>query len=384
MGPRRGDAVARGVKKVKGKKKSASAINAELSVDQLLAKTQELMDDNSYDKALMFAAKAIELEENNTQALLLAAIIQLESGEVEPAINCLVRCTEISPDRGFEKYMYLGQFALELEAVRYFQLGVDAMQRDLDDLAQSSAEQAATLKRKMAEAYVAMTEIYLTDCCFEADAEKKCEEYLQRGLLIDPDCPEIYQTMASVRLSQERADDARECVAKSMSLWANKDPNDPSQIPSYENRLALVRLLLELNDKETALGLLEQLQKEDDESVDAWYLFGWTYHLQSEDNVASSVDTNGSDKTELLRSARECFKQAIKLADMFGYDNDGLIEHARELVAAIDVDVPPSAEDDDDGEEDNGRSANPATAVGGAESDDFASDDNDDDVEMGS
>ncbi|KAJ2788873.1 hypothetical protein GGI18_002717, partial [Coemansia linderi] len=174
MGPRRGGSEAKGPKKVKGTKKDATKSSPTYSMDQLLAKTQELMDDNDYETALKFAAKAIEMDENNTQALLLAAIIQLESGEVEPAINCLLKCVEISPDRGFEKYMYLGQFAVELEAVKYFQLGVDAMQRDLDELgtAESTKDQAASLKRKMAEAYVAMTEIYLTDCCFEEDAEK--------------------------------------------------------------------------------------------------------------------------------------------------------------------------------------------------------------------
>ncbi|KAJ2687448.1 hypothetical protein IWW39_002920 [Coemansia spiralis] len=374
MGPRRGGSEAKGPKKVKGTKKDATKSSPTYSMDQLLAKTQELMDDNDYETALKFAAKAIEMDENNTQALLLAAIIQLESGEVEPAINCLLKCVEISPDRGFEKYMYLGQFAVELEAVKYFQLGVDAMQRDLDELgtAESTKDQAASLKRKMAEAYVAMTEIYLTDCCFEEDAEKRCEELLQSGLLIDPDCPEVYQTMASVRLSQNRPDDARDCVAKSMALWADKELTDPTQIPSYENRLALVRLLLELDDKEKALGLLELLQKEDDESVDAWYLFGWTYHLQSEDVATAGSD---EDKAELLRSSRECFKQAIKLANMLGYDNDGLIDHALELVAAVDAILPPS---EDDEEEDEGAPAVPNEP----EWDDIASED--EDVEMGS
>ncbi|KAJ2019538.1 hypothetical protein IWW57_005096 [Coemansia sp. S610] len=217
-----------------------------------------------------------------------------------------------------------------------------------------------------------MTEIYLTDCCFEEDAEKRCKELLQSGLLIDPDCPEVYQTMASVRLSQNRPDDARDCVAKSMALWADKELTDLTQIPSYENRLALVRLLLELDDKEKALGLLELLQKEDDENVDAWYLFGWTYHLQSEDVATAGSD---EDKAELLRSSRECFKQAIKLANMLGYDNDGLIDHALELVAAVDAILPPS---EDDEEEDEGAPAVPNEP----EWDDIASED--EDVEMGS
>ncbi|KAJ2368929.1 hypothetical protein H4S02_001917 [Coemansia sp. RSA 2611] len=333
MGPRRGKTTRRPAAK------GASQSKPEPNVDQLLAKTQELMDDNDYGTALQCVVKAIEADENNTQALLLAAIIQLETGDMEPAINCLLRCVEISPDRGFEKYMYLGQFAVELESVGYFQHGVDALQRDLDEVPKES-DQAAVLRRKMAEAYVAMTEIYLTDCCFESDAEKKCEEYLERGCKADDSCPEVHQTMASVRLSQNRPDDARECIAKSMSLWAAKDQTDLSQIPTYENRLALVRLLLELDDKERALSVMEHLQKEDDENIDLWYLYGWTYYLQSEESGMSS-----DEKTEAQSSARECFKQAIKLATIQEFDNDVLLDHARELIAVIDTAIPPLGDD---------------------------------------
>ncbi|KAJ2718484.1 hypothetical protein GGI07_005738 [Coemansia sp. Benny D115] len=357
------------------KKKTKAASEPEYTMEELLTKTQELMDDNNYETALKFVAKAIEMDERNTQALLLAAIIQLESGEMEPALNCLLRSVEISPDRGFEKYMYLGQFSIELEAVKYFQLGVDAIQRDLAELPADS-EQAAMLKRKIAEAYVAMTEIYLTDCCFEQDAEKKCEQFLELGVQADPQCPEVYQTMASVRLSQDRPDDARKCVSQSMSLWADKDQNDPTQIPSYENRLALVRLLLELEERDQALALLERLQKEDDESIDMWYLYGWTYHLQSEDAADGS-----EEKAELLSSARECFNQAIKLAGILDYENDGLIDHARELVEGINAVVPASL--DDDVEKDNNGANDPdADESDGEDWDDIVSEDEDQDVEM--
>ncbi|KAJ1994413.1 hypothetical protein GGI25_004428 [Coemansia spiralis] len=368
MGPRKGKA-AKATKKGKNASKSTAA-----SVDDLLAKTQELMDDNKYEAALKYAVKAIDQDERNTQALLLAAIIQLESDSIEPAINCLLRCVEIEPDRGFEKYMYLGQLMVELESVKYFQLGVNAMQRDLDELPAGSAL-AAVLKRKMAEAYVAMTEIYLTDCCFEEDAEKRCEELLENGAKVDPDCPEVYQTMASVRLSQNRIDDAHTCLQKSMALWANKDQNELSQIPSFETRLALVRLLLEVDDKEQALYILERLQKEDDESIDVWYLYGWTYHLQSEEG------REGDEKIELLRSARECFNQAIKLARLLDCENDGLIDHARELIAAIDAAVPTSAADDEDNDEAAGNSGD---QPGNAEDINWEdTESSDGDVEMG-
>ncbi|KAI8324148.1 TPR-like protein [Martensiomyces pterosporus] len=366
MAPRRGKSAKSGRKTASSSTPKAS--QPEYTMEQLLTKTQELMDDNDYDTALKFAAKAIELDERNTQALLLAAIIQLEAGDMEPAINCLTRCAEISPDRGFEKYMYLGQFSVELEAIKYFQLGIQAMQRDLDELPTGSA-QAVELRRKMAEAYVAMTEIYLTDCCYEEDAEKKCEEFLECAAKVDPECPEVFQTMASVRLSQNRPEDARECVSRSMSIWANKDQNDPSQIPSYDNRLALVRLLLELDQKDEALEMLERLQKEDDENVDMWYLYGWTYHLQSEEAA-----DNEADKNDILGSARECFKKAIKMASIQEYEDEGLVAHATDLIKAINVVVP--AGDDEDEDEMNAQ----ADGLNEQEWEDIVSDD---DVEMG-
>ncbi|KAJ1940849.1 hypothetical protein EC988_006917, partial [Linderina pennispora] len=193
MAPRKGRNAAANAKAAKGE--------ATYTMDQLLAKAQELMDDNEPQTALQFAAKAIEMDANNTQALFLAALIQLEMGSVDPAINCLQKCVQLSPERGFEKYMYLGQFSVELEAVKYFELGVQAMQRDLAELPQDSL-QAAELRRMMAEAYVAITEIFLTDCCDEPDAEQKCEQLLQLAVESDPECPEVYQTLASVRMSQ--------------------------------------------------------------------------------------------------------------------------------------------------------------------------------------
>ncbi|KAJ1890717.1 hypothetical protein LPJ66_007314, partial [Kickxella alabastrina] len=130
-----------------------------------------------------------------------------------------------------------------------------------------------------------------------------------------------------------------------------------------------------LDDKERTLALLERLQKEDDENIDMWYLYGWTYYLQSEEPSAGA-----EEKVELLSSARECFKQAIKLAAIFEFENDGLIDHARELVAAIDSVVLSSADDENiDNDQD------PAAGANGAEEwDDIVSEnEDDDDVEMG-
>ncbi|KAJ2173641.1 hypothetical protein EV176_004991 [Coemansia sp. RSA 451] len=88
---------------------------------------------------------------------------------------------------------------------------------------------------------------------------------------------------------------------------------------------------------------MERLQKEDDESVDLWYLYGWTYYLQGEE-----AEANGGDKIEMFASAWECFNQAIKLAALQEFENDGLVDHARELVALIGTVLPSTNGDLDD------------------------------------
>ena len=131
---------------------------------------------------------------------------------------------------------------------------------------------------------------------FEPDAESKCESYLNQALEIDSTNPEIFQSLASVRLSQQRNEDAKVALEKSLNLWINDyEPGHPS-IPPYETRISLVKLLLELSEYVKALSVLEILQKENDQVVDLWYLYGWCYFCMS---------LNDEHKIH-LKDAQEC------------------------------------------------------------------------------
>lgn len=60
-------------------------------------------------------------------------------------------------------------------------------------------------------------------CSFEPEAEKTCEDLLNAALQADPGNPEALQTLASVRLSQQRPEDAKECLEKSWTGWKDLD-----------------------------------------------------------------------------------------------------------------------------------------------------------------
>ncbi len=63
---------------------------------------------------------------------------------------------------------------------------------------------------------------------FEPEAESKCEEYLSQAQQVDPENPEVYQLLASVRLSQQRNEEASsqdlvKIYPPGMKIWIVSD-----------------------------------------------------------------------------------------------------------------------------------------------------------------
>ena len=58
---------------------------------------------------------------------------------------------------------------------------------------------------------------------FEPEAEKTCEELLTMALQTDPGHPEALQALASVRMSQERPEEAKQCLEQAWTAWKDLD-----------------------------------------------------------------------------------------------------------------------------------------------------------------
>ncbi|OMJ20310.1 UPF0661 TPR repeat-containing protein [Smittium culicis] len=300
------------------------------SIKDLLSKISELVSEDNFPVADKFTTKALSIDPLNPQVLLQAAIVKFELGEPEPAIN-------VEPDVGYEKYLYLGQMSVEHESIKNYEKGILLITALLENTPNLTESEQLDLKRKISEAYISMTEIYLSDLCFEADAELRCENYLKLGELADPTCAEIYQTLASVRMSQNRVDEAKEALNKSISIWKGLETGNPL-IPSYENRLSLTRLLIECDLLEDALVLLESLQKEDDMSVDLFYLYGFVYYLQGEKSASIEAGNNNfddEDRHELWIESAECLQKALKIISFGHYYDQGVIDHTHQLFQEI-------------------------------------------------
>lgn len=183
---------------------------------------------------------------------------------------------------------------------------------------------------------------------------------MTEALLVAPNTPEPFQTLASVRISQVRLQEAKMALSRSMELWKDLPPEDPG-VPDFPTRISLARLLMEAEMEEEALEVLERLVGEDDSSVEAWYLGGWCLFLMSEKRVgedpeeAREIGEKDDDRRALRASSREWLQNSLKLYEMLNYEDDRLKDHALELVYGLDAELGASAEGeegDESGDED--------------------------------
>lgn len=197
-----------------------------------------------------------------------------------------------------------------------------------------------------------------SDDRWEDDAETRCDTLVTEALLVAPESSEALQTLASVRISQSKLEDAQAALTRSLELWTDLDPEDPA-VPDFSARISLARLLMEAEMEDDAFEVLDRLVTEDDTSVEAWYLGGWCLHLLGERRQAAVGESSDKDESTyevsvLLRGSRDWLTNSLKLYGMLDYEDERLKSHAEELVEKLNAVLgPPTAEeaDDEDGGE---------------------------------
>lgn len=188
------------------------------------------------------------------------------------------------------------------------------------------------------------------------DAEQRCEALITEALMFAPENPEALQTLASVRLSQDKLQDAQSALTRSVGLWKDLDPED-DMVPDFPTRVSLARLLMEAELEDDAMEVLERLALEDDQSVEACYLGGWCLHLLADKLKKSQEGTKeeGDDEaTDMLKLSRRWLLNTLRLYDLQDYEDDRLKDHTTELVNGLnDVlgPVPEGAEAEEEEEE---------------------------------
>ncbi|KAF4976104.1 hypothetical protein FZEAL_7193 [Fusarium zealandicum] len=353
-------------------------------VAKLIIDAQTQLETGKLDEAASLAQQALDATGQGGDFELSAAnllgTIFVESGDIDEARAAFERAVFLDEDGtadekiggGAEKFLLLAQLSEEggLDSVHWFERGAAALRKQIQALNEAprrTPEQQFTLnekQQKLGGVLCAVCEVYMTDLSWEPDAESRCEALITEAMLIAPGSPETWQTVANVRISQDRGNEAQTALRRSIDLWKDLPPEHPS-VPEFATRIGLSRLLLETALEEDALRVLERLVTDDDSSVEAWYLGGWCLYITGEKlRTVAAKRSNGSAEAQeewkgVWKSSRQWLTQCLKLFELQDYEDDRLGDHAKELLHSINNELgePAEGEVDDwedasDGEED--------------------------------
>jgi tetratricopeptide (TPR) repeat protein len=360
--------VKKSAQEAKNSASNGSSKKPKASPEALLVQAATLLQISQPEEALVAAKRALNLLQPSSEpstaalpALNLLGEINVELGDPDSARDAFEAAIAIDPEGaqdGAEKFLWMAQLNEEggAASVRWFEKGVEVLKREISELEGKTVKKADVTelleekKQKVANSLCGIAEVYMTDLSWEEDAEPRCEAAITEALLFAPNNSEPLQTLASIRISQSRHEDAKAALTRSMELWSNLDPDDPT-VPDFSTRISLSRLLMEAEMEDEAIEVLERLVGENDGSVEAWYLGGWCLHLLAgKQKVKDETDTS----TSLLRASRDWLENCLKLYAMLEYEDDRLKDHADEILKELNDTLGPSTGEEEEDWEDAG------------------------------
>ena len=374
------------------KKKRKAARRAELSnasgqnqdPQALLSAAVAFLHQGEPESALPLAQEAAA-RSGSAQLLALSLLgeINVELGDPQAALEAFTKCAELDPEGmteeaeggGPEKFLWLAQLSENggRESIGWYEKGVVCLEKAIaDNTGKAGAEadrEQDDRRKKLESALCGMCEVWMTDLSFvtsfprshtlslpfvrfEDEAEGQCEALISRAMLVSPTphAPTL-QTLASIRLSQSRLEEAQTALSRSLEPWYNLDSEHPD-VPDFATRISLSRLLMEAGMEEEALQVVERLVGEDDQSVEAWYLGGWCLWLMVPNyHEEGAAEIHLADRRRLQLSSREWLRNCLKLYQLLDYEDDRLRDHALELVAELDKDLGNAEIEDEDSNE---------------------------------
>ncbi|KAL0061914.1 hypothetical protein AAF712_011198 [Marasmius tenuissimus] len=349
-----------------GDTKSKPETSKAPSIQSLLEKAQSLVVQCDYELALRFIQRVLDQQPSHAEAKELRGVVQLEMGDVDGAKQTFLSLLPPSPDAPTpppaSAHLYLAQISDDdpQTALKHYQGAIDIMSVNLkgkERAVEGGSEDDLELRANIVRAFIGQVEIWMDpsyDLCFAPEAEKTCEDLLSSALRIDPDNSEALQALASVRMSQQRPDEAKQCLEKAWSSWKDLDIDDP-KTPPIATRLSLVKLFLELSLFSPALLVLHGVMASDDEEVEAWYLEGWCYFLMAEQAKESGGTFEDMSWEELAKDSRDRLETCQLLHINEQHPDTPLLDHVKELIGkleALGIKASPPEEDDGEGEGD--------------------------------
>lgn len=146
-------------------------------------------------------------------------------------LKVLARSILLGPEEGPDKYLYMAQLHEGREALGHYEKGLELLQKQLAGGAAETKEAEAALRQRVCMAYCSVGELFLTDLCFDQDAETRCQVCMPLAKGCPFRCVRSLQRMStgrSVDSSQYSASSGKmTCRGTNCTLF----PDTPLQSP---------------------------------------------------------------------------------------------------------------------------------------------------------
>lgn len=343
-----------------------------MELNDLITETRKLLSLSQTKDALSLLKKFKSKYIENVEFLQIFGEVYLELGKVDKAFEFLEKsCNlDINGQYGSEKIFYLGQIIGGSKGIELIDHGISQLTTRLENNDVNDDVRKFTIK-KLNQGLFAEIEIWMTDLCMEPEAETKCDELINQSLTIDETNPESWSLLTSIRISQQRDDDALQALQKSWDLFeqkktalennSNVNTTDNSQEISIEYveliqpLITLSRFAIEMGQYELGGVIASNVRDIDEDNVESYYLEGFTnylyvkkaqYDLKFPNYDAEVFDSFVIDPKldgfkENLKQSRENLLQVLKISSQFDVDDD-ILNHSKFLINEI------GGEDDDD------------------------------------
>ena len=363
-------------------------------ISQLIADARALLQFSQAEKALELLTPIFESNSCNVPFLQIFGETLLENNDLENAYNILIKACELDPtgDQGTEKFLYLGQIIGGSDGLKYLDNGLNKLSVQLNAINEDKGEDDNILVelskvyktkeqlqkyfiKKLNQGIFAKIEIWMTDLCMEPEAEDQCNDLIAYSLELDDQNPESLSLLSSIRISQQRVDEAKEALKTSWTLFQDKktkleeaannlqiDSEEKNQSDSFEvgleymeliqPLLTLARFAIELELYEIAITISSNSQDINENILESYYYEALAnilsakqiaYKIQSSNvedyrdlEIKELMKSQNSDIKAFIDEAKSALTQGYKITQTDSVDADPeLIEQVLSLVDEV-------------------------------------------------
>jgi predicted Zn-dependent protease len=145
-----------------GKSKVLDRKRKEHSVEKLLQKAEELVDQCQPELAIQFYEKALLQTPQNTFILDMIGELSTEIDQPERALEAFQKSISLEPSSNPSKWFYAAQLLQGEEAEKYLNEGIAYLRQELQQY-QEEEEEFYRIRKQICDAYCSLGELYMTD-----------------------------------------------------------------------------------------------------------------------------------------------------------------------------------------------------------------------------